>query len=126
MKTVSELNDMEFRGRKIIVALAVDQRLYQEVKEKEKKEIESQENGHTNDTNGAIEEEKEDQNGETEEGDKQAEEAEESKTETKVPFVNPNKDKGVVFVKNINFDVNADDFTDHFKAFDKIAWAKVR
>ena len=126
LKTVSELNDKEFRGRKIVVALAVDQRLYQDVKDKEKKEKEGHENGNTADSNGLVEEEKEDENEETGHEEKQDDEAEGSKADTKAPFANPNKDKGVVFVKNINFDVNADDFTDHFKAFDKIAWAKVR
>lgn len=124
MKTVSELNDKEFRGRKLTVALAVDQRLYQDVKEKEKKDKDGQENGHTNDTNEDMEEEKEDENDGEEEKNGVAE-GEQSKADTTAPIPNPNKDKGVVFVKNVNFDVNADDFTDHFKAFDKIAWAKV-
>lgn len=104
--------------------MALDQRLYQNGKEKEEVKDEGKiENGENEEEN---EDAVEDNSEMEEENDSQEEDNEDKPNgEVKKAFVNPNKDKGIVFVKNIDFDVNGDDFTEHFKAFDKIVWAKV-
>lgn len=129
MKTVSELAGKEFRGRKLQAAMAVDQRLFQgeQKPDKEKKD-------------GESEEDDGDENEESEDADEQDEEQEdEEKTGAKEETHNGNghkkaeakprsqeeKDRGIVFVKNVDFDINEADFTEHFKAFGRIVWAKL-
>lgn len=121
LKTVKELNDKVFKGRKIQASMAIDQRLYQNGQEKEQTDNHKEENG---EQDNGIELEEEDNDQKNDEGIEEEEE-EEPKPVVKNHKSNTDKDKGIVFVKNVNYDINGDDFTEHFKAFDKIVWAKV-
>lgn len=127
---MKELNDKDYRGRKLKVAMAVDQRLYQNGNEKNEEEKngeakEHEDSGDDNEDDGDDNDE-----GDNDEDNREVEDASndvggKSNTEVKKPRINIDKDKGIVFIKNIDFDVNADDFNEHFKAFDRIAWAKL-
>lgn len=118
LKTIKELNDKVVRGRKINAAIALDQRIYQNEQEQEKDNEEKKVDNIVEDITEAHADNKE-------EKIEDSPIIEEKTNENKNQQSKDNKDKGIVFVKNIDFDINADDFTEHFKAFDKITWAKV-
>jgi len=121
------LNEKVFRGRKLQTVMALDQRLYQtEQDKKENKDGEVEEKEVEDEVEDLKDEEDDEENGETEVEVEEKEHDDKSKNGKKNQSADPNKDKGIVFVKNVNYDVKADDFTEHFKNFDKIVWAKVK
>lgn len=113
LKAVSTLNDTMFKGRQIGVALSVDKRRYDG----------DQENGEEKAEESVEElEVKETEDDKKQNEDKQEEEEEPEKPEKPEPKKQSNK--GTIFLRNVDFDIDEDYLYKHFKSLSAVVWAK--
>ena len=109
LKAVSTLNETVFKGRTISVALSVDKRRY-EVNPEEKTETKEEPLKVKEDEAEPTENDKE----EVEEVEEPAEKQETIKS----------SNKGTIFIRNVDFDIDDDQLYKHFKTLSHVVWAK--